>query len=166
VRILGLDPGTATVGYGLIEIQDGRPVVITYGVLSTSPDDGDTAQRLQLVYQGLNNLIEQYRPDAAAVEELFFGRNITTAIRVGQARGVLLLALANAGISIAEYSPPKIKEAVSGYGKASKQQVQFMVQSMLDLDEIPYPDDAADGLAVALTHYQHYRYESMVSENA
>jgi crossover junction endodeoxyribonuclease RuvC len=94
---------------------------------------------------------------------LFFGRNTTTAIRVGQARGVLLLALANAGIPIAEYSPPKIKEAVSGYGKASKQQVQFMVQNILDLDEIPRPDDAADGLAVALTHYQHYRFESMVS---
>jgi crossover junction endodeoxyribonuclease RuvC len=97
---------------------------------------------------------------------LFFGRNITTAVRVGQARGVLLLALANAGIPVAEYSPPKIKEAVSGYGKASKQQVQFMVQNILDLDEIPRPDDAADGLAVALTHFQYYRYESMVSENA
>lgn len=166
MRILGLDPGTATVGYGLIEIEDGRPAVVTYGVLSTSPDDGDTARRLQLVYQGLNALIEQYKPNLAAVEELFFGRNITTAIRVGQARGVLLLALANAGIPVAEYSPPKIKEAVSGYGKASKEQVQFMVQNILDLDEIPRPDDAADGLAVALTHFQHYRYESMVSENA
>ena len=165
MRILGLDPGTATVGYGLIEIEDGQPSLVTYGVLSTSPEDGSTARRLQLVYQGLNELLEQYRPDAAAVEELFFGRNITTAIRVGQARGVLLLALANAGIPVAEYSPPKIKEAVSGYGKASKQQVQFMVQNMLDLDEIPRPDDAADGLAVALTHYQYYRFESMVSEN-
>jgi crossover junction endodeoxyribonuclease RuvC len=165
VRILGLDPGTATVGYGLIEIEDGQPSLVTYGVLSTSPEDGSTARRLQLVYQGLNELLEQYQPDAAAVEELFFGRNITTAIRVGQARGVLLLALANAGIPVAEYSPPKIKEAVSGYGKASKQQVQFMVQNLLDLDEIPRPDDAADGLAVALTHYQYYRFESMVSEN-
>ena len=166
MRILGLDPGTATVGYGLIEIEDGQPVLVTYGVLSTSPDDGDTARRLQLVYEGLNGLIEQYKPNLAAVEELFFGRNITTAVRVGQARGVLLLALANAGIPVAEYSPPKIKEAVSGYGKASKQQVQFMVQNILDLDEIPRPDDAADGLAVALTHFQYYRYESMVAENA
>lgn len=166
MRILGIDPGTATVGYGLIEVEDGRPTVVTYGVLSTSPEDGGTAERLQLVYQGLNDLLEKYRPDAAAVEELFFGRNITTAIRVGQARGVLLLALANAGIPVAEYSPPKIKESVSGYGKASKEQVQFMVQNMLDLDEIPRPDDAADGLAVALTHYQHYRFESMVSESA
>ncbi|MGD2078935.1 MAG: crossover junction endodeoxyribonuclease RuvC, partial [Chloroflexota bacterium] len=87
---------------------------------------------------------------------------ITTAIKVGQARGVLLLALANAGIPVAEYSPPKIKESVSGYGNASKQQVQFMVQNILDLDEVPKPDDAADGLAVALTHYQHYRHEMLL----
>jgi crossover junction endodeoxyribonuclease RuvC len=166
MRILGLDPGTATVGYGLIEIEDGQPSLVTYGVLSTSPEDGDTSRRLQMIYEELNGLIEQYKPNLAAVEELFFGRNITTAVRVGQARGVLLLALANAGIPVAEYSPPKIKEAVSGYGKASKQQVQFMVQNILDLDEIPRPDDAADGLAVALTHFQYYRYESMVSENA
>jgi crossover junction endodeoxyribonuclease RuvC len=165
MRILGIDPGTATVGYGLIDVEDGRPVVVTYGVFSTSPKDGGTAKRLQLIYQELNDLLKQYQPDAAAVEELFFGRNITTAIRVGQARGVLLLALANAGIPVAEYSPPKIKEAVSGYGKASKQQVQFMVQNMLDLDEIPRPDDAADGLAVALTHYQHYRFESLVADS-
>lgn len=166
MRILGLDPGTATVGYGLIDVVDGQPSVVAYGVLSTTPDDGNTASRLQLIYEGLNELLEEYKPDAAAVEELFFGRNITTAIRVGQARGVLLLALANAGLPVAEYSPPKIKEAVSGYGKASKQQVQFMVQNMLDLDEIPRPDDAADGLAVALTHFQHYRFESMVSQSS
>jgi crossover junction endodeoxyribonuclease RuvC len=165
MRILGLDPGTATVGYGLIEVQDGQPVVVAFGVLSTRPEDGSTARRLQIVYEGLNELIERYRPDAAAVEELFFGRNITTAVRVGQARGVLLLALANAGIQVAEYSPPKIKEAVSGYGKASKQQVQFMVQNILNLAEVPQPDDAADGLAVALTHYQHYRSESIVADN-
>jgi crossover junction endodeoxyribonuclease RuvC len=165
MRILGLDPGTATVGYGLIEVQDGQPVVVAFGVLSTRPEDGSTARRLQIVYEGLNELIDRYRPDAAAVEELFFGRNITTAVRVGQARGVLLLALANAGIQVAEYSPPKIKEAVSGYGKASKQQVQFMVQNILNLAEVPQPDDAADGLAVALTHYQHYRYESIVADN-
>lgn len=164
MRILGLDPGTATVGYGLIDIEDGQPVVVAYGVFTTSPKDGGTAVRLQIIYQELNDLIDQYQPDAAAVEELFFGRNITTAVKVGQARGVLLLGLANAGLPVAEYSPPKIKEAVSGYGKASKQQVQFMVQNILDLDEIPKPDDAADGLAVALTHYQHYRYEAIVSE--
>lgn len=163
MRILGLDPGTATVGYGIVEEDDGQVVAVDFGVITTSPDDA-TGRRLQIIYQELDQLLARYRPDAAAIEEVFFGRNITTAISVGQARGVLLLALANAGIPVAEYSPPKIKEAVSGYGKASKEQVQFMVQNMLALDEIPHPDDAADGLAVALTHYQYQRYESLYTD--
>lgn len=164
MRILGIDPGTATVGYGLIEENEGQLKVITYGAIVTAPKDGDTARRLQIIYEKLNDLLETYEPDQAAVEELFFGRNITTAIKVGQARGVLLLALANAGIPLAEYSPPKIKESVSGYGNASKQQVQFMVQNILGLDELPKPDDAADGLAVALTHYQYQQQEMLYGE--
>jgi len=164
MRILGLDPGTASVGYGLIEESEGQISVVAYGVIRTEPKDGDSARRLQIIYEQIDELLNQFEPDAAAVEELFFGRNITTAISVGQARGVLLLALANAGIPIAEYSPPKIKEAVSGYGKASKQQVQYMVQNLLDLEEIPKPDDAADGLAVALTHFQHRRYEMLYDD--
>lgn len=161
MRILGLDPGTASVGYGVIEEREGSTSVLGYGVIATKPKDGSTARRLQIIYEGMDLLLAEYQPDAAAVEELFFGRNITTAVKVGQARGVLLLALANAGISVAEYSPPKIKEAVSGYGNASKQQVQYMVQNLLDLEELPKPDDAADGLAVALTHLQHQRYEML-----
>lgn len=164
MRILGIDPGTARVGYGLIEEQDGRLVMVDCGIIKTTPSDGTAAERLQIIYTELNSLLDQYRPDSAAVEQLFFGRNITTAISVGQARGVLLLALANAGIPVAEYSPPKIKEAVSGYGNATKQQVQYMVQNMLDLDEIPRPDDAADGLAVALTHYQWHRYQALLDD--
>lgn len=164
MRILGLDPGTAIVGYGIVEERAGEVALVTYGALKTAPNDGDTARRLQLIYQGINELLAEFEPDAAAVEQLFFGRNITTAISVGQARGVLLLALANAGIPVAEYSPPKIKEAVSGYGNASKEQVQFMVQNLLGLDEVPKPDDAADGLAVALTHYQHSRHELLYGE--
>jgi crossover junction endodeoxyribonuclease RuvC len=164
MRILGLDPGTAIVGYGIVEERAGEVALVTYGALKTAPNDGDTARRLQLIYQGINELLAEFEPDAAAVEQLFFGRNITTAINVGQARGVLLLALANAGIPVAEYSPPKIKEAVSGYGNASKEQVQFMVQNLLGLDEVPKPDDAADGLAVALTHYQHSRHELLYGE--
>jgi len=164
MRILGLDPGTASVGYGLIEESEGQISVVAYGVIRTEPKDGDSARRLQIIYEQLDELLNQFEPDAAAVEELFFGRNITTAISVGQARGVLLLALANAGIPIAEYSPPKIKEAVSGYGNASKQQVQYMVQNLLDLEEIPKPDDAADGLAVALTHFQYRRYEMLYDD--
>lgn len=161
MRILGLDPGTAIAGYGIIEEREGEVVLVAYGALKTAPKDGDTARRLQILYQQLNELLAKYEPDVAAVEQLFFGRNITTAINVGQARGVLLLALANANIPVAEYSPPKIKEAVSGYGNASKEQVQFMVQNLLGLDEVPKPDDAADGLAVALTHYQHSRHEML-----
>jgi len=161
MRIIGLDPGTATVGYGIIEELDGQLNLVTYGAIQTRPGDGDTARRLQILYDRLNVILEQYQPEAAAVEQLFFGRNTTTAISVGQARGVLLLALANAGIPTAEYSPPKIKEAVSGYGNASKEQVQFMVMNTLQLEELPRPDDAADGLAVALTHYQHQRHEQL-----
>ena len=164
MRILGLDPGTATVGYGIIEDVDGDIIVVTYGAITTRPKDGDAARRLQLVFEKLNELIVEFRPDAAAVEKLFFGKNITTAINVGQARGVILLALANAGIPISEYSPPEIKEAVSGYGNASKQQVQFMVQNILGLDEIPKPDDAADGLAVAFTLYQRRQYEALFQD--
>jgi crossover junction endodeoxyribonuclease RuvC len=161
MRILGLDPGTATVGYGIIEDVDGEVAVVSFGAIITRPKDGDAARRLQIIFEKLNDLIVEFRPEAAAVEKLFFGKNITTAIKVGQARGVLLLALANAGLPISEYSPPEIKEAVSGYGNASKQQVQFMVQNILGLDEIPKPDDAADGLAVAFTLYQRQKYEAL-----
>ena len=159
MRIIGIDPGTASVGFGIIDEEDGRLNVVKYGVIRTQPKDGDASKRLQIIYRELNEILNTYRPDAAAVEELFFGRNISTAIQVGQARGVILLALANSQITVAEYSPPKIKEAVSGYGNASKEQVQYMVQNLLDLEEKPKPDDAADGLAVALTHYQHWRSE-------
>lgn len=162
MRILGLDPGTATTGYGIIDVVEGEPSVVTYGVIRTDPQQ-KMARRLQTIYEALCALLDEYQPDAAAVEEVFFGRNITTAITVGQARGVLLLALANADLPIEEYSPPKIKDAVTGYGKADKHQVQLMVRNLLHLEETPQPDDAADGLAVALTHYQHQRYSSLLS---
>ena len=161
MRILGLDPGTATTGYGIIDVEDGRFTVVTYGVISTSPDN-NTAHRLQAIYQAINQLSANYQPDTAGIEEVFFGRNITTAISVGQARGVLILSLANAGIPIGEYSPPKIKDTVTGYGNADKSQMQLMVRNLLNLEETPRPDDAADGLAVAITHYQYQRYESLV----
>lgn len=161
MRILGLDPGTATTGYGIIDVIDGDLSAVTYGVITTSPKRS-TPQRLQTIYQELNQLLEKYQPNAAAIEELFFGRNITTAITVGQARGVLMLALANANLPISEYSPPRIKDAVTGYGKANKAQVQLMVRNLLNLEETPRPDDAADGLAVAITHYQYKRYESLL----
>jgi len=160
MRILGLDPGTATTGYGIIDVEDGDFTLVTYGVIKTSPKMA-MPNRLQVIEQALQALLDKYQPESAGIEEVFFGRNVTTAITVGQARGVLLLTLANAEIPIGEYSPPKIKDAVTGYGKADKQQVQMMVRNLLDLEETPRPDDAADGLAVAITHYQYQRFESL-----
>lgn len=162
MRIIGLDPGTATTGYGIIDIVDGEPQVVTWGAIRTTPDE-ETPQRLQAIYEELGALLQEHQPDMAAIEEVFFGRNITTAISVGQARGVLILALANAGLPVAEYSPPQVKDAVTGYGKADKHQVQLMVRNLLHLEETPRPDDAADGLAVAITHYQHNRFTNLVS---
>ncbi len=164
VRILGLDPGTATTGYGIIDGDGDVIQVVTFGVIRTTPRWA-MARRLQHIYRELQALLVQHRPAAAAVEELFFGRNVSTAITVGQARGVLLLALADAGIPVAEYQPAKIKESITGYGNADKAQMQLMVRHMLDLEETPRPDDAADGLAVALTHYQHQRFASLYEGN-
>jgi crossover junction endodeoxyribonuclease RuvC len=163
MRILGLDPGTATTGYGIIDAaEDGRLTAVSFGAITT-PADAAMPQRLQTIQRELQQLLDAYQPDTAGIEEVFFGRNITTAITVGQARGVLLLTLANAGLPIGEYSPPKIKEAVTGYGKADKTQMQMMVRNLLDLEETPRPDDAADGLAVAITHYQYQRHEALYS---
>lgn len=164
MRILGIDPGTATIGYGIIEEVDGRIKVVTYGAIRTKPKDGNSARRLKITYDQLNDLLQEFQPDLAAVEKLFFGKNITTAINVGQARGVILLALANRGIPVSEYSPPEIKEAVSGYGNADKHQVQYMVQNILGLEVPPKPDDAADGLAVAFTLYQRQLYEALTND--
>jgi crossover junction endodeoxyribonuclease RuvC len=160
MRILGLDPGTATTGYGIVDVVEGEFTAVTYGVIKT-PAQTPMPQRLQQIQQELQQLLDEYQPDSVGIEEVFFGRNVTTAITVGQARGVLLLTIANAGLPIGEYSPPKIKDAVTGYGKADKAQVQLMVRNLLDLEETPRPDDAADGLAVAITHYHYQRFESL-----
>lgn len=161
MRILGLDPGTATTGYGIVDVVDGQLRLVDYGVIETPAGD-PPERRLQSIFHQINALIAVHRPDRAAVEQLFFGRNITTAIAVGQARGVLLLALADANIAMSEYSPPKIKEAITGYGKAGKAQMQLMVRHLLDLDEVPHPDDAADALAVAITHARYVAFEAAI----
>lgn len=158
MRILGLDPGTATTGYGIVDADGGELRLVDYGAIKTAAGD-PAEQRLQSIYSQINELIARHQPQRAAVEQLFFGRNITTAIAVGQARGVLLLALAGAGIPMSEYSPPKVKEAVTGYGKADKAQVQLMVRHLLNLEETPHPDDAADALAVAITHARYLAFE-------
>ncbi|MBP6017381.1 MAG: crossover junction endodeoxyribonuclease RuvC [Candidatus Promineofilum sp.] len=161
MRILGIDPGTATTGYGIIDVVDGELRLVVYGAILTPAGD-PPEQRLQSIFHQAQALIANYAPERAAVEQLFFGRNVTTAIAVGQARGVLLLALAEAGIPMSEYSPPKVKEAVTGYGKAEKAQIQLMVRHLLDLAETPQPDDAADALAVAITHARYVAFHEAV----
>jgi crossover junction endodeoxyribonuclease RuvC len=150
MRILGIDPGTAITGYGLIEEnQQGQFDVIGYGVIKTQaglPDE----QRLMTIYQQLKDIILLHHPDCAGVEKLFFQNNAKTAIVVGQARGVILLALAQAGLKIDEFTPMEVKQAVTGYGNADKKQIQQMVQMILHLDTVPTPDDAADALAIAI----------------
>ncbi|EJY56308.1 crossover junction endodeoxyribonuclease RuvC [Alicyclobacillus hesperidum URH17-3-68] len=150
-RIMGIDPGLARLGYGVIERAGGKLRQIVYGCVET-PSHVPLPQRLQQIYQELTVLIDAYRPHVLAVEELFFNRNTTTAFTVGQARGVALLAGANADLAVFEYTPMQVKQAVTGFGRADKQQVQQMVKILLSLSAIPKPDDAADALAVAIAH--------------
>lgn len=154
---LGIDPGTASLGYGLVrENGDGSLTCLHYGVIRTKADT-PMPQRLKQIHDELVALIERYQPDRAAVEELFFARNVTTAITVAQARGVVLLALQNAGAPIAEYKPNFIKQAITGFGAADKAQMQEMVRLLLALERPPRPDDAADALAVAIADLHSYR---------
>ena len=138
-------------------MPDGELVAVSFGIISTSKDETPSA-RLEMLYTDLRKLLKQHKPDTSAVEKLFFARNVTTGIAVGQARGVVLLALQQAGIEIFEYTPKEVKNAVAGYGSAEKRQVQEMVRALLQLDSIPKPDDAADALAVAITHLNTKRY--------
>jgi crossover junction endodeoxyribonuclease RuvC len=155
---LGIDPGTATTGYGLVrQLPDGSLQSEASGVITTTPED-TAPDRLVRLYRELQDLLRAHKPDTAAVEKLFFQRNVSTAIAVGQARGVVLLALAQAGIGVFEYTPNEVKQAVAGYGSAGKRQVQEMVRVLLSLEDIPKPDDAADALAVAITHLHTSRY--------
>jgi crossover junction endodeoxyribonuclease RuvC len=150
--VIGVDPGTATTGYGLVcENPDGSLSLVDYGAILT-PAGLPMPQRLLELYRQLRDILLLHRPESGAVEKLFFHRNVTTAISVGQGRGVALLALAEAGLPVAEYTPMEVKQAVAGYGGADKHQVQQMVRALLGLDTIPTPDDAADALAIAICH--------------
>ena len=163
--ILGIDPGTATTGYGLItEDEDGAARLIRCGVILTAAGT-PMPERLLTIHREVTELIRAHAPDAVAMEALFFGRNVTTALTVGQARGVVLLAAAQAGLPIFEYKPAEVKQALSGYGGADKRQMQEMVRIMLGLDEIPRPDDAADAAAVAICHLHSQRLRRLM-ENA
>ena len=149
--ILGIDPGLAIVGWGVVEYKNTRFRTVAYGSVQT-PAGLCTEERLKLIFDGINELLETYRPDAVAVEELFFNTNITTGIRVAEARGVILLAAARAGVKIFEYTPLQVKQAVVGYGRAEKKQVITMVTMLLGLHKPPKPDDTADALAIAICH--------------
>lgn len=149
--ILGIDPGYAIVGYGAIEHSRGKSKLISYGAITTQPGP-DISLRLREIYDDMCLLLDTVRPDAVAVEELFFTNNVTTGIAVAQARGVILLACAQRGLIPAEYTPMQVKQGVVGYGKAEKKQVMEMTRSLLGLRGIPRPDDAADALAIALCH--------------
>ena len=151
MRILGIDPGLATMGYGVIEAERGKYRLIQYGAITT-PAGQPMPNRLRAIFQGVRQLMEIYEPDEVAFEELFFSKNITTGMAVSAARGVALVAVVQSTEEIYEYTPMQIKQAVTGYGGADKHQVQHMVKLLLHMDEIPRPDDAADAVAVALTH--------------
>jgi len=157
--ILGIDPGTAITGYGVVgETERGEFELLACGVIRTEAGE-EMHLRLLEIFRDLKALIAEFRPDEMAVEKLFFGRNVTTAITVGQARGAALLAAAEQGLTVAEYTPAEIKQAITGYGSADKRQIQEMVQRILNLPHPPHPDDAADGVAIAVCHLQRSRYK-------
>ncbi len=152
--IVGFDPGLATLGYGVIKKEKrGKPEMLDYGVVLT-PKDENLAVRLCMLEKGVKEIIEKYKPDEIAIEELFFAKNVTTGINVAHARGVILLTAVKECGRIFEYTPLQIKQALTGYGRADKNQIQQMVKTFLGLKAVPKPDDAADALAVALTHAQ------------
>lgn len=160
--IMGIDPGLAIVGYGIVNSEKGNVTAIDYGVVET-PKNESVSARLHMIYDGINALFDKFKPDCVAIEELFFTKNITTGINVAQARGVVLLACSDRCGRLYEYTPMQIKQAITGYGKADKKQMQYMVTRMLRLKSIPKPDDAADALAVALTHAQAARLGGLFS---
>lgn len=154
--IFGIDPGTATTGWGVVETCGQEVTCLGVGVIVTSAHD-EMSKRLTTIYDDLCQLLAQFRPDAVAVEQLFFNTNAKTALSVGQARGVVMVAIEKAHVPFFSYTPLQIKMAIAGYGRADKKQVQTMVQKLLKLETLPKPDDAADGLAIALTHSYSYK---------
>ena len=151
MRILGIDPGYGITGFGVIEADRGRQTLITCGAITT-PAGMDFSARLEIIYNDMVELIRSTKPDAVAIEELFFGQNVTTGIGVAQSRGVILLAIRQAGLEVTSYKPMQVKQALVGYGNASKHQMQEMTKRLLHLSAMPKPDDAADAIAIALCH--------------
>lgn len=152
MRIIGIDPGTGILGFGVVDVVGGKTKLVTAGVITT-PAHTPVDERLEEIFDGLTGIIAETKPEVMSIEKLFFSRNVTTAISVAQARGVAMLTGRRAKLPIAEYTPQQIKQSLTGYGKADKKQVQEMVRLQLGLSEVPKPDDCADALAAAITHY-------------
>jgi crossover junction endodeoxyribonuclease RuvC len=162
MKILGIDPGYAILGYGVVEMRGNRFLSCDYGAITTAAD-ATLPDRLKFLYAALMELIARHEPDVASVEELFFNSNAKTALLVGQARGAAVLACVNSGLGIYEYTPLQIKQGLTGYGRADKAQIQAMVRTILHLDETPKPDDAADALAAAICHGHSAAYTARLS---
>jgi crossover junction endodeoxyribonuclease RuvC len=163
MRVLGIDPGTAITGFAIIdETQGGDLTLVDVGVITT-PAKSPLPSRLQKIFESICQLIDQHHPDACSVEKLFFSKNARTAMSVGHARGVTLLAMANSNLPIYEYTPMQIKQAVTGYGSAQKKQIQEMVRMLLNLTEVPKPDDAADAAAVAICYLHRVKIDSLLN---
>lgn len=160
MRILGIDPGIAIVGYGVVDKEGNSYKTIAYDAVTTRAHT-PLPERLEKVYQGIDEIIKIYKPDAMSIEELFFNNNAKTALTVGQARGVIILAAVQNNLPVYEYTPLQVKQALTGYGRASKGQIQQMMKSMLGLTEIPKPDDVADALAIAVCHGNSMRFNSI-----
>ena len=151
MRILGIDPGYGITGFGVIDAQRGQSQLVNCGAITT-PAGMDFSARLEIIYEDMKKLLEVAKPDVVAIEELFFGQNVTTGIGVAQARGVVLLAIRQAGLEVYSYKPAQVKQSVVGYGNATKRQMQDMTKRLLGLSQMPKPDDAADAIAIALCH--------------
>ena len=160
MRILGIDPGIAIVGYGVVDKEGNRYKTVAYDAVTTKAHT-PLEDRLEKVYNGVCGIIKEYKPDAMSIEELFFNNNAKTALTVGQARGVIILAAVQNHIPVYEYTPLQVKQALTGYGRASKTQIQQMMKSMLGLTEVPKPDDVADALAIAVCHGNSMRFNSI-----
>ncbi|GIV66637.1 MAG: crossover junction endodeoxyribonuclease RuvC [Bellilinea sp.] len=158
--VVGIDPGVATTGFGVVRDTRNGILLVDYGIITT-PADMPLASRLLVLHNELEKIIQLHRPESSAVEKLFFQKNVTTAIAVGQARGVALLTLAENQIEVSEYTPLEVKQAVAGFGSADKKQVQYMVKALLNMEKIPSPDDAADALAIAICHLHSVRFRNL-----
>lgn len=154
--IMGIDPGFAITGYGIVKYEGNKFTPVDYGAITTE-SSMELPKRLLILYNGLKKIIETYRPEAISIEELFFNKNIKTALAVGHGRGVAVLAAAQSGIDVFEYTPLQVKQSIVGYGRADKAQVQHMIKAILNLSAIPKPDDVADALAVAVCHAHSYK---------